>query len=201
MAAAPLRAYLGGARGALARGRTRANELGEALADLRRRFRATLVVGTLPWPDLPEADALDLDGLAEQFVSAVAAAFDGTLASAAGILRLEIASLQRVFGARFAFDAGTWYLFRQPYTEGFFGEIGVLSARLLAAARRVGGKCLVLDADNTLWGGVLGEDGIGGIRLGDEFPGSAYLDLQRLALHLRRQGIFLAGPPRTIRRM
>jgi FkbH-like protein len=192
MAAVPLRAFLGGAREALACGCALATELGGALADLRRRFHGTLVVGTLPWPDLPDVDALDLDGQAAEFVSAVAAAFDGALASVAGISRLDIAALQRDFGARFACDARTWYLFRQPYTEGFFGEIGVLSARLLAATRRASRKCLVLDADNTLWGGVLGEEGIGGIRLGDEFPGSAYRDLQRLALHWRRRGIFLA---------
>jgi FkbH-like protein len=191
MAAAPLRAFLGGAREALDQGRDLATALGAGLADLRGRFHGTLLVGTLPWPDLPEAGALDLDGQAARFVGAVAAAFDGALA-AAGIIRLDIAALQRDFGARFAFDARTWYLFRQPYTEGFFAEIGVLIARLLAATRRASRKCLVLDADNTLWGGILGEEGIGGIRLGDEFPGSAYRDLQRLALHWRRQGVFLA---------
>jgi FkbH-like protein len=68
----------------------------------------------------------------------------------------------------------------------------MLTARVLAATRHASRKCLVLDADNTLWGGILGEDGIDGICLGDEFPGSAYRDVQRLALHWRRQGIFLA---------
>jgi FkbH-like protein len=192
MAAAPLRGFLGGAREALDQGRAAAVALGEALVDVRRRFHGTLAVGTLPWPDLPEADALDLDRQAGQFVGAVAAAFETALAAAAGIVRLDIAALQRDFGARAAFDVRTWYLFRQPYTEAFFAKIGVLGARLLAATRRANRKCLVLDADNTLWGGTLGEDGIGGIQLGDEFPGSAYRDLQRLALHWRRQGIFLA---------
>jgi FkbH-like protein len=192
LAAAPLRAFLGGARDALDQGRASAAAFGKALADLRGRFGGTLVVGTLPWPDLPEADALDLDGQAAQFVGMVSADFDGALASTAGIVRLDIAALHRDFGARLAFDARAWYLFRQPYTEAFFGESGVLTARVLAATRRAGRKCLVLDADNTLWGGILGEDGIGGIRLGDEFPGSAYRDLQQLALHWRRRGIFLA---------
>src|SRR6185437_9273062 len=53
-------------------------------------------------------------------------------------------------------------------------------------------KCLVLDLDNTLWGGVLGEDGVGGIKLGSTYPGSAYLAFQREILHLHQRGVLLA---------
>lgn len=60
------------------------------------------------------------------------------------------------------------------------------------ASRRAAKKCLVLDADNTLWGGIIGEDGIDGIQIGDEFPGSAFRDFQKLLLTWRDQGVFLA---------
>jgi len=53
-------------------------------------------------------------------------------------------------------------------------------------------KCLVLDLDNTLWGGVLGEDGIDGISLGGDYPGKAYTYWQRALLELSRNGIILA---------
>ena len=53
-------------------------------------------------------------------------------------------------------------------------------------------KCLVLDLDNTLWGGVLGEDGIDGIKLGGDYPGKAYSYWQRSLLQLSRQGVILA---------
>ncbi|MBQ9555336.1 MAG: HAD-IIIC family phosphatase [Muribaculaceae bacterium] len=53
-------------------------------------------------------------------------------------------------------------------------------------------KCLVLDLDNTLWGGVLGEDGIDGIQLGGEYPGKAYTYWQRSLLQLARNGVILA---------
>jgi FkbH-like protein len=146
----------------------------------------------LPWPNLAEAEALALDRQASRFVREVRATFDDALASIPDIVRLDIAALQHDFGARRAFDARTWYLYRQPYGERFFAEMGSLVARVVTATRRASRKCLVLDCDNTLWGGILGEDGLDGIRLGDEFPGSAYSDLQRLALHWRRQGVFLA---------
>lgn len=53
-------------------------------------------------------------------------------------------------------------------------------------------KCLVLDLDNTLWGGIVGEDGPGGIRLGVEHPGAHYQAIQRAALDLSHRGILLA---------
>ena len=53
-------------------------------------------------------------------------------------------------------------------------------------------KCLVLDLDNTLWGGVLGEDGIDGIQLGGDYPGKAYSYWQKALLQLANNGIILA---------
>jgi FkbH-like protein len=192
LAAAEMRAYLAGTPGAIDSARGAATALGAALRGLRDRFAGTIAVGSLPWPQLPEADALDLAGESARFVRAVEDAYESDVRSLRGVVRIDVAALQREFGARQAVDLRTWYLFRQPYSEAFFAEMGRLVGRALAATRRAARKCLVLDADNTLWGGILGEDGIGGVRLGDEFPGSAFSDLQRLALHWRRQGIFLA---------
>lgn len=52
-------------------------------------------------------------------------------------------------------------------------------------------KCIVLDLDNTLWGGILGEDGAEGIKLGETYPGNAYLDFQKFLLNLGQNGIIL----------
>ena len=53
-------------------------------------------------------------------------------------------------------------------------------------------KCLVLDLDNTLWGGVLGEDGVDGIQLGGDYPGKAYSYWQRALKQLAADGVILA---------
>lgn len=53
-------------------------------------------------------------------------------------------------------------------------------------------KCIVLDLDNTLWGGIVGEDGFNGIQLGLEPPGNTYLEFQRVLLSLYQRGIILA---------
>ena len=52
-------------------------------------------------------------------------------------------------------------------------------------------KCLVLDLDNTLWGGVLGEEGIEGIQVGGDYPGKAFLYFQEALLELSRSGVIL----------
>lgn len=53
-------------------------------------------------------------------------------------------------------------------------------------------KCLVLDLDNTLWGGILGEDGIENIKIGDSYPGLAYLHFQEAILEAANSGVILA---------
>jgi FkbH-like protein len=53
-------------------------------------------------------------------------------------------------------------------------------------------KCIILDLDNTLWGGVLGEDGVEGIQLGNTYPGNCYSDFQRYLVEASKSGIILA---------
>lgn len=53
-------------------------------------------------------------------------------------------------------------------------------------------KCLVLDCDNTLWGGILGEDGIEGIQIGETYPGLAFRDFQAAILEAANYGVILA---------
>ena len=62
----------------------------------------------------------------------------------------------------------------------------------LESIQNVRKKCLVLDLDNTLWGGVLGEEGIHGIKIGEDYPGNVYLEFQRSLLEVSRNGIILA---------
>ncbi|MGW6913939.1 HAD-IIIC family phosphatase [Kitasatospora sp. NPDC054939] len=65
-------------------------------------------------------------------------------------------------------------------------------ARVARADLGRSAKCLVLDLDHTLWGGVVGDDGVGGLRLGGGYPGSAHRELQELARDFMAQGVMLA---------
>ncbi len=52
-------------------------------------------------------------------------------------------------------------------------------------------KCLVLDLDNTLWGGILGEDGVSGILMGNSYPGNCYIDFQSNIKEIKNTGVIL----------
>ncbi|MEJ2133138.1 MAG: HAD-IIIC family phosphatase, partial [Gammaproteobacteria bacterium] len=85
-----------------------------------------------------------------------------------------------------------WHLGRVPFSN----ELGqVLARRMLGLLLSLAGRTtrlIVLDLDNTLWGGVLGEDGREGLRLGGAYPGSAFQEFQRTLKSLSRRGIALA---------
>lgn len=93
------------------------------------------------------------------------------------------------------FDRRFWYASRFPFAADAALEV---ARRLVAIAAVASGragpraKVLVLDADNTLWGGVIGEDGIDGIALGPDYPGNVFVDFQRRILGLQQRGFILA---------
>ena len=63
---------------------------------------------------------------------------------------------------------------------------------ILQSINGVRKKCLVIDLDNTMWGGVLGEDGINGIKLGNNYPGSCFVDFQKQLKEAKKNGVLLA---------
>lgn len=75
-------------------------------------------------------------------------------------------------------------LLAKPFQKWFDGQI-----RAINGQRK---KCLVIDLDNTFWGGILGEDGLEGIKLGNSYPGNCYLDFHKQLKQLQRNGILLA---------
>jgi FkbH-like protein len=90
-------------------------------------------------------------------------------------------------------DPGLWLLARQEITPAAAPEYGDLAIRLLAARSGRSKRCLVLDLDNTLWGGVVGDDGVEGLTLGQgSAMGEAFAAIQDYAKNLSRRGVILA---------
>ena len=77
-------------------------------------------------------------------------------------------------------------------SESFLPVISREYMGYIKALRNLSRKCIVLDLDNTLWGGIIGEDGFEGIQLGRDPPGNAFVDFQRLLLGYFNRGIILA---------
>lgn len=105
---------------------------------------------------------------------------------------LDVARAAVEVGLSRWYDRRLWFTARSPW--GVAGQIAFSRAlaRHLRAALVTPCKVLALDLDGTLWGGVLGEDGLDGIQLGEEYPGSAFKAFHRSVLALRDRGILLA---------
>lgn len=110
-----------------------------------------------------------------------------------GTLLFDLASLAASVGAGNWHDPVQWALGKFPFAHRAVPLYAEHLARVLMAAKGKSRKCLVLDLDNTLWGGVIGDDGLSGIVLGQGSPvGEAYQSIQAMALRLRARGIVLA---------
>ena len=95
-------------------------------------------------------------------------------------------------GQAHSYQAKMWYMASMRLAEASLPELARYSMRYIKALKGLTRKCLVLDLDGTLWGGIVGEVGAEGVALGPIAPGIEYLDFQRALLELTRRGILLA---------
>ena len=92
-----------------------------------------------------------------------------------------------------AFDARAWFESKQAYGRGLMLDVARETAHLIVSLRESPKKVVVLDLDNTLWGGVIGDDGLEGIDIGDTSPrGEAFKAFQQYLATLGQRGVLLA---------
>lgn len=125
---------------------------------------------------------------------AMLAALNASLGAAAvtETLLVDCDRLAGTFGKQRWFDDRYWFLAKQAVALDALPLLARHTAAVIAADLGLTRKCLVLDLDNTLWGGVVGEDGLAGLRLGDGPEGEAFVAFQERILALKRKGIVLA---------
>ena len=91
------------------------------------------------------------------------------------------------------YDPDYWYSYKMAVSPLGCIYLGHAIAKLICAAYGKTRKCLVLDLDNTMWGGVIGDDGLEGIKIGQETPqGEAFTAFQEYCKELNERGILLA---------
>ena len=113
-----------------------------------------------------------------------------TLDGLTGLIWVDMAA-EAASGAAL-WDARLWHLGRIPFSNDFTKQITTRWAGIVLALLGKTARLLVLDLDNTLWGGVLGEDGPEGIEIGGDFPGNAFARFQQTIKNLSERGIALA---------
>lgn len=113
--------------------------------------------------------------------------------SGTGNFIFDIACLASMIGIGRWGKTDYWHLAKMPFAPSCIPAFSERFASLIAAYAGKSRRLLVLDCDNTLWGGVIGDDGIDGIKIGQgSAEGEAFLDIHRAALKLRSRGIVLA---------
>jgi FkbH-like protein len=154
----------------------------------------SILISTIVAPPEPLFGSLDArePGSSEAMVAAVN---DGIIARArAGRLVLvDFARAAAAIGTQSWHDSSQWHAAKLAIGPDAVPFAADIIARVLGAIRGTTRKALVLDLDNTLWGGVIGDDGIDGIAIGQgSGRGEAFLAIQQMALSLRQRGIILA---------
>ena len=109
------------------------------------------------------------------------------------IVILDVAGLASNIGLTNWHDPTLWNIGKLPFSHRYVPIYADHLCRILAAKLGKSRRCLILDLDNTLWGGVIGDDGLNGILIGNGDPtAEAHLHVQRVALDLHDRGIVLA---------
>jgi FkbH-like protein len=161
---------------------------------IRRHFRAQIIQQTIlsGLPLLLGSNEHRLPGAPTSMVERL----NGRLRTLADEQRVDILDLDHVVrddGLRAWHDPVLWHRAKQEISPAAAPAYGELVARLIAAQQGCSAKCLVLDLDNTLWGGTVGDDGLEGIKLGQGSAlGEAYLDFQHYVRSLGQRGVILA---------
>jgi len=174
------------------------SEVIERLFDIVRRFRRH-DIGYIVLTLLPSMHRPGLGMYDAQSDRSASAWWAGLKAEIARAMRedvpasffLDLDLLLEQVGRTNFFDWRLWYSARYPFSAEAARGLARHVASVGVALKLPKAKVIAVDADNTLWGGIIGEDGINGIALGPDYPGNAYVDFQRRLLEYRQRGFIL----------
>jgi len=159
---------------------------------VRERSRARVIQHNFALPcDVPAGHlAARLPGSRYMMAHAVNARLGEEAGSAVSIVDCD--RLSSFVGKARWFDPRFWHLAKQAVALEVVPMLARHTAAVIGADLGLSRKCLVLDLDNTLWGGVIAEDGLAGIKLGDGVDGEAFVAFQEYILKLKQKGVILA---------
>ncbi len=161
---------------------------------IRPSVKSAILVQTVPAPLDPLFGSFDRVHAGSPF--AMVEALNRRITDWAGkgrVTLVDIARLATAVGLQTWHAPGHWHASKLAFSPELIPVYADVVARTVAAVIGKSKKCLVLDLDNTLWGGVIGDDGLEGIKLGQgSSAGEAFIAIQAMALELRSRGIILA---------
>jgi len=162
---------------------------------VKTRTEATILISNFPRPTHSQAGIADLQmhiGEAEFYAElnlTLLRAFKGDQR----VFVFDMDHVMSCYGKTRCYDAKMYHLAKIEWDEAVLPQIATELWNYIYASRGSAKKCLVVDLDNTLWGGIVGEDGVHGIKIGHgDAEGESYLEFQYAVRSLLERGIILA---------
>jgi len=172
---------------------TSARELLELCRKAHERTQAEIILVNFPLPCRQDWGSFRNRTMATDWTFRRAVNLELGLTAPAFVRICDREYLEARLGLEKAEDRRGWFESKQPGSPALLSVLAAEVARLVVQVRSPMKKVLVLDLDNTLWGGVIGDDGLEGIELGDTSPrGEAFKDFQKYIKSLKDRGVLLA---------
>ena len=105
---------------------------------------------------------------------------------------VDINYIQSTYGRKNFYDDKMYYIAKMPFSTEMLPEIAKQVIDIIKSFMGLVKKCVILDLDNTIWGGVIGDDGLNGIQIGELGVGHAFSEFQMWLKELKKRGIVLA---------
>jgi FkbH-like protein len=163
----------------------RVESLLDALGQCARQSNGRVVVASLP-PVVSNLQWFDAD-----LVAKVRAKWNARIAENSDLEVIDLSGLVEKLGVTASRSQSMELQTRSPYSAILYQELGREAARLIRKRYRPAAKVLALDADNTLWGGVVAEEGAAGVVVGADGSGRCFQLFQDAVLRLRERGVLL----------
>ena len=183
------------ARERVQKARERISSICDAMSAFAQRSGKLLLVNTLPAPPVPFAghfDGVD-DAGAAKLTRDMNEMLARTAAKSAAMQVIDADCAMARLAPEARHDRRLWFYGRLAYSDTAIRMLALAFARAVAARQRGPAKVLALDFDNTLWGGVYGDDGLAHLICGEDPPGNAFRAFQHECLRLKTQGMLLVG--------
>ncbi len=170
------------------------DDIATLVRTFRERSNVPILFHSLVPPRFPQLgvlDPLERNGQA-RLIAQVNQGLGRLAAEIQGFYPIDLEAVVRDLGYRYWHDPRLALFARSPIARSAMNHLARTYLRYLRALTGRSRKCLVLDLDDTLWGGVLGEEGPSGVELGSEYPGNAFVAFQQAVLNLSERGVLLA---------
>ena len=159
------------------------------------KYKAPIIQNNFELPYyriLGNLDASDIHGKVH-FVNMLNLAFAKHARENQNLYLNDINYLSSWYGLDKWYDRFYWHSYKYAMGYAVIPYLSHQLSSLIAAIYGKSKKCLALDLDNTLWGGVIGDDGLTGIKIGKETPtGEAYTEFQKYVKELKERGVILS---------